>query len=409
MASSSHPVVFRDVVKRFARGNYYDSLRDVLTRLASLGRRGRKPDWFNAVDGLSFEVDHGEALGIVGPNGCGKSTTLKLLTGIYVATSGTIHVEGRVAPLIEVGAGFHPDLSGRENIYLNGSISGMSRAEIDVHFDEIVAFSGLERFLDTPVKRYSSGMYMRLGFSIAAHVPSDVLVVDEVLAVGDVGFRARCIERMHELKRSGRTILFVSHSPYQVRSLCDRVIYMKAGQKVFDGDPVEGTALYERESRLGTEEHKFEEVDRADQAAARLLRTDVHADSMGDEVPSIAPGGGLSVVVEYELLEDREASPVLSVGLLRSDGVLACVLNSREHDFVLPRTRGRHVVRATLHDLPLYPWDFSVEVLLWDAEMVVVLDQRSAGGLSVDVEAHRRINRPGVFSPEGGFEAVGPA
>lgn len=405
MSHADHPVAFHDVVKRFARGEYHDSLRDVLTRIVSFGRKGRQADWFNAVDHLDFEVSRGEALGIIGPNGCGKSTTLKLLTGIYVATSGTIHVEGRVAPLIEVGAGFHPDLTGRENIYLNGSINGMSRAEIQSHFDEIVEFSGLETFLDTPVKRYSSGMYMRLGFSIAAHVPSDVLVVDEVLAVGDVGFRARCIERMLELKRGGRTILFVSHNPYQVRSLCDRVVYMQSGQKVFDGDPVEGTSRYERDARLGAERRKVAQLETGGGAAARLLRTEILPVDAPDG-HSIPPGGAFDVEIEYELLEDREEAPILSVGLLRTDGVTACVLNSRECGVELPRSAGRHVIRATLEDLPLYPWDFSLEVLLWDGQMVVVLDQRSGGSLSVDLEGHRRINRPGVFSPQGRFERL---
>lgn len=399
---SAPPVLFDHVTKRFVRGESHDSLRDLLARMASFGRGGRKRSYFNAVDDVTFEVAQGEALGIIGPNGSGKSTLLKLLTGIYVPTSGRAVVEGRVAPLIEVGAGFHPDLSGRENIFLNGSISGMTKAEIKGLFDEIVEFSGLADFLDTPVKRYSSGMYMRLGFAIAAHIPSDVLVVDEVLAVGDIGFRARCIERMHALKQAGRTILFVSHSPYQVRSLCDRVLYLVNGKKEFEGDAGEGTRRYETDlisGRIG----ERATGGRAKTGADTVVEEAAILHDASDEGVVIAPGDPLEVRVRYRNQRRLYRAPVLSVTFLRGDGVTCCVLNSREAEFELSAAQGAHTVVARFESLPLYPAKFSVEVLVWEAEMVVVLDELSAGGVEVRFEERPKINRFGAFIPEGTF------
>ncbi len=405
--SAAPPVVFEHVTKRFARGSYQDSLRDVLASALRLRRPGSRRQWFDALHDVSFEVARGEALGIIGPNGSGKSTALKLLTGIYMPTSGRVSVEGRVAPLIEVGAGFHPDLTGRENIYLNGAISGMSKAEIRGLFDEIVAFSGLDVFLDTPVKRYSSGMYMRLGFSIAAHIPSEILIVDEVLAVGDVGFRARCIERMQEMKRGGRTILFVSHNTFQVRSLCDRVVYILEGCKAFDGDAVEGTRRYEEDvltGRVGQRSATGKETGDAPAALheARVL----HPES--DEGVVLDPGAPLEVAVRYRVTGEMAEPPALSVGLLRGDGVMACVLNTRAKDHGLSGEPGVHSVTARFDELPLAPGRYSVEILLWNGPMVVVLDQISAGAVEIRDESRPKINRGGVFEPRGSFRVGAP-
>jgi lipopolysaccharide transport system ATP-binding protein len=190
---------------------------------------------FWALKNVGFEINAGDRLGVVGANGAGKSTLLKILSRITEPTTGRITINGRVASLLEVGTGFHQELSGRENIYLNGAILGMSRQEINKKFDEIVAFSGVERFLDTPVKRYSSGMYVRLGFSIAAHLEPDILIVDEVLAVGDSDFQKKCLGKMKEVSSQGRTILFVSHNLTAVESLCNKAIFLKSGQILDDG------------------------------------------------------------------------------------------------------------------------------------------------------------------------------
>lgn len=201
-------------------------------------------DTFLALDGISFEVKKGEALGIIGHNGAGKSTLLKLITRITAPTGGIIRLGGRVASLLEVGTGFHPELTGRENIYLNGAILGMTRAEIDERIEDIIEFSECRKFIDTPVKRYSSGMNVKLGFSIAAHLNAEIMIMDEVLAVGDVAFQNKCIKKMREVANSGKTILYVSHNMATIRSLCDRCIVLSAGRLIYEGDVEEAISHY---------------------------------------------------------------------------------------------------------------------------------------------------------------------
>src|SRR5438128_5863404 len=237
------------LLRHQARGrSRYKSLRDVLTDKAKSllwpGRRQEKAkatrEEFWALRDVSFDIKQGEAVGIIGRNGAGKSTLLKLLSRITEPTTGRFEVEGRVASLLEVGTGFHPELTGRENIFLNGAILGMSGAEIRKKFDEIVAFAEVEKFLDTPVKRYSSGMYMRLAFAVAAHLEPEILVVDEVLAVGDAAFQSKCLGKMKDVAKGlGRTVLFVSHNMPAVRSLCQRAIVLRKGRLTFEGTAVE--------------------------------------------------------------------------------------------------------------------------------------------------------------------------
>jgi lipopolysaccharide transport system ATP-binding protein len=202
---------------------------------------------------VSFEVEQGEAVGFIGPNGSGKSTILKLLARIIYPTQGKITVRGSVASLIEVGAGFHPELSGRENIFLYGSIMGMKRSEVRAKFDQIVEFAELPRFIDTPVKRYSSGMYVRLGFAVAAHINPHILLVDEVLAVGDASFQNKCQARIEELRRDGMTIAFVSHDMTAVERLCGRVFLLHHGRLMAEGDPREVIDEYYRKIVYGTD------------------------------------------------------------------------------------------------------------------------------------------------------------
>jgi lipopolysaccharide transport system ATP-binding protein len=211
------------------------SIRDALTGLFTRSNRERVDHKLWALRDVSFSVESGETLGIIGRNGAGKSTLLKILSRITKPTSGSVEIRGRVGSLLEVGTGFHSELSGRENIYLNGAILGMRRTEIQAKFDEIVAFSEVEKFLDTPVKHYSSGMYMRLAFSIAAHLEPEVLIVDEVLAVGDQEFQKKCLGKMDEVKRTGRTVIFVSHQMASVAQLCRRSILLDNGSVIIDG------------------------------------------------------------------------------------------------------------------------------------------------------------------------------
>src|SRR5215217_2407765 len=240
----TEPVIsFENVYKKFAMGEQHTTLRDLVA--ASFGKlfgRGAKPDpaqlkqqEFWAVKDLSFSLKKGESMGIIGPNGSGKSTTLKLLSGILRPDRGTYDVKGRLSALIEVGAGFHPDLTGRENVFLNGSILGMTRKEVQSKFADIVEFAGVGEFIDTPVKRYSSGMAVRLGFAVAAFIEPDVLLVDEVLAVGDTEFRNRCHNRMSQMLNKGVTMILVSHNLAEVRNLCDNTLMLWKGERLVEG------------------------------------------------------------------------------------------------------------------------------------------------------------------------------
>jgi lipopolysaccharide transport system ATP-binding protein len=255
--SSEPPIItVEGLRKRYRLGERmpYRALRDVLTdalaapvKLLRTGARrppARKHDGIWALDGVSFELRRGEVLGLIGPNGAGKTTLLKVLSRITDPTEGRIVLRGRVGSLLEVGTGFHPELTGRENVYLNGAILGMRKAEIDRRFDEIVDFSGIARFLDTPVKRFSSGMQVRLAFSVAAHLEPEILLVDEVLAVGDAEFQRKCLGKMHDVTREGRTVVFVSHNLAAVRSLCSRAVLLEKGRLLFDGETDQAIERY---------------------------------------------------------------------------------------------------------------------------------------------------------------------
>jgi homopolymeric O-antigen transport system ATP-binding protein len=253
--SRSHDVALSmdHVSMKFRKGELHDSLRDLIPALAARLRRGDlkrlSAREFWALQDISFEVRRGEAFGIIGSNGAGKSTILKLLSGIIRPTKGNIRVRGRLSALIEVSAGFHPDLTGRENIHLNGTILGMTKQEIRRKFDEIVEFAGLSEFIDTPVKRYSSGMYARLGFSVAAHVEPDLLIVDEVLSVGDYLFQQKCIDRMTAILHSGATVVFVSHNLHAVAGLCERSLLLEKGRAITCTDTNEVIRQYLERAR----------------------------------------------------------------------------------------------------------------------------------------------------------------
>ena len=240
ISSNQDPmIVFEDVSKRFRLRQARSLKRTVMD-----GLKGRNQvEQFTAVNGLSFEVRPGEAVALMGKNGSGKSTTLKLLSGVLRPSDGWIRVRGRIAGLLEVGAGFHPELTGRENIYMNASILGMTKKETDERLEQIVEFSELSGFIDTEVKRYSSGMYARLGFSVAIHTELDVLLVDEVLSVGDAEFQAKCNTKLKELRAEGKTMFIVSHSAAQLKKLCDRGIVLERGRKIHDGSLDEAIKL----------------------------------------------------------------------------------------------------------------------------------------------------------------------
>ena len=307
-------VVFDRVSKKFQRGERHDSFRDFIPALVRRTFAPRPADAladqeFWAVRDVSFTVAPGEGLAIIGPNGAGKSTTLKLLSRILKPTLGSCGVRGRVGALIEVAAGFHPELTGRENAFLQGAIMGMKRPEIVRHLDEIVEFAGLEQFMDTPVKRYSSGMNARLGFSIAVHLNPDVLIIDEILSVGDMQFQQKCIQRMMEFKARGTAIVFVSHNLQAVAAYFDRAVVLDRGEARFVGNAGEAVALY-----AGGVVRK--PSDAPSQPRAVIVRASLQTPD-GAPGAEVAPGDELSFVVTYRLSGEKNQD--LDVGFYVAD------------------------------------------------------------------------------------------
>lgn len=319
--------------KRYVLGKHMakdDGLRHVIQntlasplRWASNGfrRDPRTYEEFWALNDLSFEVGVGEVVGIIGRNGAGKSTLLKVLSRITEATKGRITLRGRMASLLEVGTGFHPELSGRENIFLNGAVLGMTRTEIKRKFDEIVDFAEVEKFLDTPVKRYSSGMYVRLAFAVAAHLEPEILVVDEVLAVGDIEFQKKCLGKMHDVAGGGRTVLFVSHNMAAVQRLCDRGIVLSKGQMIFDGPTNKAIDQYLADTRQTFAKPLAERTDRA--GSGDVIATSLALlDEQGNQITEVASGQKTTVRVGYRCREGRTiTNGALNVAFLREDRV----------------------------------------------------------------------------------------
>jgi ABC-type polysaccharide/polyol phosphate transport system ATPase subunit len=315
-----------------------------LLRSLFFPRRDGGDDDLWALQDVSFSVQPGEAFGIIGHNGAGKSTMLKLLAGIMPVTRGRIDLRGRLACLIEVGAGFHPELTGRENAFLNGVILGMTRREVQQRLDSIVAFAELERFMDVPVKRYSSGMYMRLGFSVAVHAQPEVLLVDEVLAVGDQAFQHRCIDTIGQLRREGTAVVLVSHSFFTVLGTCSRAMWLDHGRIRAMGSAEEVVKEYEQQVQ-GLE--VGQDVQLEDGEMARFRNAELLS-------PQALPvGSSLSVAVDIELKEAMH--PVLGFGLVRSDGTACGAANTRIQQVLVPELSGRHRVELEIPNLRLVP------------------------------------------------------
>jgi len=326
----------------------YKTFRDALRSavVSGFGFRRRPSPTFWALKDVSFQVRRGEVLGVIGRNGAGKSTLLKILSNVTEPTEGQATVYGKLGSLLEVGTGFHPELTGRENIFLNGAILGMPKSEISRRFDEIVAFAEIEQFLDTPAKRYSSGMYMRLAFSVAAHMVPDVLVVDEVLAVGDANFQKKCLGKMDDVAREGRTVLFVSHSMPTILRLCKRALLLDHGRVVLSGLPSQVVSAYLHGGTGSLGERVWDSSETApgdDIARLHAIRV---RDTSGNVVDTIDIGSPILVELEYWNLDNR-AKTSANIQFYNDDGVcLFLTTDVTNHEWKV-RSRRLGLVRST--------------------------------------------------------------
>lgn len=402
----------RDAILRAASG-FGRSLGDMVQGRAIV--RGDKLEEFWALRNLDFEVRRGEALGVIGRNGAGKSTLLKVISRITQPTKGCVTINGRVSSLLEVGTGFHPELTGRENIYLNGAILGMQRAEIRKKFDEIVAFAGVERFLDTPVKRYSSGMYVRLAFSVAAHLEPEILIVDEVLAVGDVEFQKKCLGRMQNVAGEGRTVLFVSHNLQAVERLCTRAIVLNKGELAYNGSVTEARRLYLAGARSWVAEKSLDEYRR--QGSGEVRFTDIEfMDASGRKVAQLPAGEEFTIRLFFEAKE-AVRRPQFGFALLSADGVRLFNSGSSDANFDIDEIRGVGAFDVCVTGLTLATghfhcnisvsdqmgryYDYITELPLFDSVSSDQLPNRrsykqgASGIIFADVEWHFRDQVPG--------------
>ncbi len=397
----SYPAAAVHLSKRFRIGEAHDSLRDLLAagfrRILGRVEPEKESTSFWALRDVSFSVAQGDALGIIGPNGAGKSTILRLLAGILHPDHGEVRIRGRLAALIEVGAGFHGDLTGRENIFLNGAILGMSRAEIRAKLDDIVEFAGIERFLDMPVKRYSSGMYARLGFSIAAHVDPDVLLVDEVLSVGDAVFRLRCMERMRALVDAGTTLIFVTHNLDQMQAICPRALVLESGTAVFEGPSRDAVGHYmQAVSRAYADRPTDSDAKTARESS--LVEVEHLRFFTGGDEPVVWMRSRDSVRAELAFRLRRPVERlVVELNLRASAGENLLSFNSGRDDREFHGMPGAQTLTLALPSLPLSGGQYFWNIRMWDAQsgetildtplkypMVIDDEGRATGRLTID-------------------------
>jgi lipopolysaccharide transport system ATP-binding protein len=375
--SAEPAIVVRDVVKHF---KLYKDRRTNLKEVFTQRRRGTRYDVFPALKGVSLDIPRGSTFALIGHNGSGKSTLLKLIAGIHKPTSSTIQANGRISALLELGAGFHPELSGRDNIYLNGAILGMTRRQIDAAMDTIVEFSGIREFIDTPVKVYSSGMYVRLGFSIAVNLDPEILIVDEVIAVGDEEFQRRCFDHLYELRRKGVTIVLVSHSLSLVQTLCTQAAWLDHGVLREVGPAGEVAQAYLREvnqnerdsdaARDAADGGEPAETDptaeSARQGSHEMVITDVEfLDAQGRAGTRAVAGERLRIRVSYEAREPIE-SPVFGLGIYTENDTYVTGVHMRMADLDMGVVTGTGHVDYVFDSLPLNPGTYLVTAAVTD-------------------------------------------
>ncbi len=367
---------------------FREALQDLVTAPFRVWKKNGQGDGQEKIDtereiwalkGVSFEVKHGEVLGIIGPNGAGKSTLLKILSRITEPTGGYAEIRGRVGSLLEVGTGFHPELTGRENVYLNGAILGMSKAEIRRKFDDIVSFAGVEKFIDTPVKRYSSGMQVRLAFAVAAHLDPEILIIDEVLAVGDAEFQKRCLGKMNEVARSGRTVLFVSHNMAAVEALCTAAIALRDGRLVDSGPPIRVISNYIVKTNEKSGELIFET--RSNYNCGPKFTFVRFRDGTGRTTPQVSCGDSLTIELGISTPVPVPSARI-AIRFFNSLGTRVLTCHSEYQHKARVGLEHRSICKCRIRDLRLVPGIYSVELQLDDGRTVF---DRISDGISIRV------------------------
>lgn len=381
---------------RIGQRERYHALRDTITETIAApfrwlsnpraSQHNSQVGTFWALKDLSFDIKQGEVVGVIGRNGAGKSTLLKILSRITAPTEGEVKIFGRVASLLEVGTGFHPELTGRENIYLNGAILGMKGAEIKRKFDEIVSFAEVEKFIDTPVKRYSSGMYVRLAFAVAAHLDPEILLIDEVLAVGDAQFQSKCLGKINAVAREGRTVLFVSHNMGAISSLTQQCLYLERGKAILKGPSHLVVARYLTDSIEQAGNMQSLELFRREQTTdspVRIIGIGSNGSQIeGAKLPTVQLGSSLIINLELDVARTINGAHI-TIALKTIRGECAALLVSWDKDYVLDLDPGVHTVRVEIRNLPLAPGDYFVDAGI---------------GSSVEAQAHDMILDLPTFS-----------
>jgi lipopolysaccharide transport system ATP-binding protein len=360
---------------------------DPYLKIGQTNDRTKKADseYVWSLKDINFEIKQGDVVGIIGRNGAGKSTLLKILSRVTTPTTGEIKVKGRIASLLEVGTGFHPELTGRENIFLNGAILGMTKAEIRSKLDEIIDFAGIERYIDTPVKRYSSGMYVRLAFAVAAHLEPEILVVDEVLAVGDAEFQKKCLGKMKDVSTQGRTVLFVSHNISAIKALCNKIMLMRNGQLAYEG--------YDKEKGIGLYHNSFETVDSSGvidlTKVKHVYASEIYkytsisfVNSEGLATPNIKMGEAFDIKLEFEATIEDEVILVIEFLTLDSTNVV----NTYSYDNIkqLIAKRGKNKVTCNFNPNILFPNEYVVNIWILDKTKHPVNMLSSVAKVTVD-------------------------
>lgn len=388
MSSDAPAVVARALGKKYKI--YTSPFQRIKEGLCFGNRDFHRPVW--ALRGVDFDVPKGKALGLIGSNGAGKSTLLKILAGTTMSTEGSFHIEGKVASLLELGTGFHTEFTGRDNIFLNASVMGFSRKETRAKLDKIIEFTELGAAIDQPVRTYSSGMVMRLGFSVATAIDPDVLIIDEILAVGDLHFQKKCIDRIFDFRERGKTIIFCSHSLYDIRQVCDEAIWIKQGKIEQRGNPLEVTADYANYERslLHNPEQALGGVPLSDEKEPPKLDSVSLVDDAGEPASIVRTGCRLTMRIEYHVPPGWTRPFNVGFAIWRSDNVLIAAASSGHDGVAVPRTPGgRFLVQIHVPRIDLHDGEFTVIGYIYDENGLHIYD-------------HHMNDKPLVVKPEEG-------